>query len=68
MAEPFVYGTYQMNYKRQLKKYMYEYPGRIEGQEWNKEAIRQYIQPAINFCNRNNISLERMLAGEFGVD
>lgn len=68
MAEPFDYGTYRINYDPKLQACMYEYPGRIAGQEWNKETIRQYIQPAIHFCNRNEISLERMLAGEFGVD
>ena len=40
------------------------YPGHIAGEEWNREKLKQIMQPVIDFQNKYNVPI---YVGEFGV-
>ncbi|MCF7869751.1 MAG: glycoside hydrolase family 5 protein [Candidatus Omnitrophica bacterium] len=41
------------------------YPGKIEGQQWNKSTIYKYMKPYADFSKKNNVDI---LVGEFGIN
>jgi len=41
------------------------YPGRVDGQMWDKEALRRAMQPAVDFQKKYN--LPRLYVGEFSA-
>ncbi|MCF7874953.1 MAG: glycoside hydrolase family 5 protein [Candidatus Omnitrophica bacterium] len=41
------------------------YPGKIEGQWWNKSTIYKYMKPYADFAKKNKIDI---LVGEFGIN
>ncbi len=60
MYEPYLYTNLKMN------KGNFVYPGGVNGQYWDKGALKHYMQEVINFQKKYNISSERILVGEFG--
>ncbi|MCF7887058.1 MAG: glycoside hydrolase family 5 protein [Candidatus Omnitrophica bacterium] len=41
------------------------YPGKIEGQQWNKSTIYKYMKSYADFSKKNNVDI---LVGEFGIN
>lgn len=41
------------------------YPGKIEGQRWDKSTIYKYMEPYADFSKKNNVDI---LVGEFGIN
>lgn len=39
-----------------------KYPGFVDGEEWNKQKIKEYLKPAKDFCEKYNVP---MFVGEF---
>lgn len=60
MYEPFEYTNNKTNQGR------YSYPGKIEGKEWNKKALENYLQEVVKFQQTHKIASNRILVGEFG--
>lgn len=52
--------SYVYNFKRGLG-----YPGKIEGQAWNRSTIYKYMRPYADFSRKNNVDI---LVGEFGIN
>lgn len=60
MYEPYEYTNAKINNGN------FVYPGIVESKAWNKEALKEYMQPVINFQRRHNIPSDKILVGEFG--
>ncbi|MCF7873718.1 MAG: glycoside hydrolase family 5 protein [Candidatus Omnitrophica bacterium] len=52
--------SYTYDFIKRLK-----YPGKIEGQKWNKSKIYKYMKPYSDFAKKNNVDI---LVGEFGIN
>lgn len=60
MYEPYEYTNAKINNGKFI------YPGLVVSKAWNKEALKEYMQPVINFQRRYNIPSDKILVGEFG--
>ncbi|MDR2769027.1 MAG: hypothetical protein LBB19_00490 [Puniceicoccales bacterium] len=60
MYEPYEYTNHKHNHGQ------YTYPGKIEGQYWDKKALVKYMESVSEFQKRNKIPANRILVGEFG--
>lgn len=60
MYEPYEYTNHKMN------KGKYQYPGIINGKQWNQKDLREYISAVIQFQKTHNIASNKILVGEFG--
>lgn len=60
MYEPYEYTNHKMN------KSKFHYPGNINGKQWNKEEVKNYMSAVAVFQKAYNIPQDRILVGEFG--
>ena len=60
MHEPYEYTNHKMN------KGNYQYPGMINGKQWNQKDLREYISAVIRFQKTHTIGSNKILVGEFG--
>lgn len=60
MYEPFDYTNYKRN------KGKWSYPGDVNGVNWDKERLRDYLKTVLDFQSRYQIPSNRILVGEFG--
>lgn len=60
MYEPYEYTSHKMN------KGKYQYPGSIDGVQWNKKKLKEYLAQVIRFQKTHNIASDKILVGEFG--
>ena len=44
----------------------FRYPGSINGKQWNKEELENYMSSVVTFQKLHNIPSNRILVGEFG--
>jgi hypothetical protein len=59
MYEPYSYTTHKNHGK-------YTYPGKIDGEIWGREKLKNYMSAVGNFQKRHKILSNRILVGEFG--
>lgn len=68
MYEPYEYTTHRINQGR------FAYPGAVpvggkqQRREWNREELRKFLQPVVDWSRRHKIAPHRVVVGEFGVD
>lgn len=60
MYEPYEYTNHKMN------KGKYQYPGRINGKQWNRKTLAEYMSAVIRFQKTHNIESDKILVGEYG--
>jgi endoglucanase len=60
MYEPYQYTNHKMNKGKLL------YPGRINGKQWDQEALAEYMADVVRFQKTHNIASNKILVGEFG--
>ncbi len=60
MYEPYEYTNHKTN------RGTYQYPCVIDGKQWNKKALREYLSAVIHFQKTHNIESNKILVGEFG--
>lgn len=60
MYEPYEYTNHKLNAGT------YVYPGDMDGQNWDYEALHKYMEPVIEFQRAHAIPSNRILVGEFG--
>lgn len=58
--EPYEYTNYKTN------KGKFKYPGVINGKNWDKNALKEYVSAVVSFQKKNNLASNRILVGEFG--
>ncbi len=62
MYEPYDYTNIKINNGK------FSYPGLINNKVWNKETLRNYMLPVVDFCKKHNIPHNKILVGEFGAN
>lgn len=60
MYEPYEYSNYKIN------KGKYQYPGPINGKQWDRKALAEYMSAVVRFQKTYNIASNKILVGEFG--
>ncbi len=60
MYEPYEYTNHKMN------KGKCQYPGSINGKQWNQKALTEYMSAVIQFQKTHNVASNKILVGEFG--
>lgn len=60
MYEPYAYTNYQMN------KGKFAYPCCIQGNQWDRKALKAYMGAVIEFQKRYHIPNRKIVVGEFG--
>ncbi|GAB4164118.1 MAG: cellulase family glycosylhydrolase [Rickettsiaceae bacterium] len=60
MYEPYEYTNYKTS------KGKLEYPGRINGKQWDQKALEEYMAAVVRFQKTHKITNNRILVGEFG--
>lgn len=62
MYEPYEYTNHVIN------KGKFQYPGLINQQKWNRQALEEYMATVANFQKKYNIASNKILVGEFGAN
>ncbi len=60
MYEPYEYTNHKMNNGK------FKYPGQINGRQWDKQALKDYMSSVVEFQKKHHIARHRILVGEFG--
>lgn len=61
-----IYDPYEYtNLKQNGGKW--SYPGKINGKNWDKKALRDYMGPVVEFQKKYDIPSSHIIAGEFGA-
>ncbi len=60
MYEPYTYTNHKKNQGR------FTYPGKINGEYWDKKSLKNYMQDVVTFQKEHNIPSHQILVGEFG--
>lgn len=60
MYEPYEYTNHKMN------KGKFRYPGPINGKQWNRKALEEYMAAVVAFQKKHAIESNKIVVGEFG--
>lgn len=69
-----MYEPYEMTSQNRRKGFEYEYPGKVKVGEqqtekmFNKEALKDFLQPVDQWAKDHNIPANRIIAEEFGIN
>ncbi|WP_375163041.1 glycoside hydrolase family 5 protein [Paenibacillus sp. SC116] len=69
-----MYEPYEMTSQNKRKGFTYSYPGKVkvgenkEEKEFNRESLKQFLDPVAKWAAEHQIPANRIIAAEFGIN